>query len=372
MAGKNMLGIILTNFQDSYVPELTTVRTFSSVPFGAKYRLIDFSLSNMVNSGITKIGIVTKNNYLSLMDHIGSGKSWNLSRRRGGLTFLPPFENTVDKYNTMVETIDSISDFIEHSYEDYVLISSSMAVVNVDYKQLLNAHLKSNADITICYRNAPVSRNTTVDNVVFSLDSNKRVSEVLINPRNIETADCMIRTFVIKKDLLLDIVSDCMSRCKFELVRDVIQPCVKNYKVFGYEIGGYCADIDSIQSYFKANMDLLSAEVREELFNMRNPIYTKVRDDMPTKYGLDSSVKNSLISPGCVIEGEVENSVIFKGVTIAKGAKVSNSIIMQDCIIGENTTLNYVICDKDVVISPTRMLCGIDSYPVCISKKSVV
>ena len=372
MAGKNMLGIILTNFQDSYVPELTTVRTFSSVPFGAKYRLIDFSLSNMVNSGITKIGIVTKNNYLSLMDHIGSGKSWNLSRRRGGLTFLPPFENTVDKYNTMVETIDSISDFIEHSYEDYVLISSSMAVVNVDYKQLLNAHLKSNADITICYRNAPVSRNTTVDNVVFSLDSNKRVSEVLINPRNIETADCMIRTFVIKKDLLLDIVSDCMSRCKFELVRDVIQPCVKNYKVFGYEIGGYCADIDSIQSYFKANMDLLSAEVREELFNMRNPIYTKIRDDMPTKYGLDSSVKNSLISPGCVIEGEVENSVIFKGVTIAKGAKVSNSIIMQDCIIGENTTLNYVICDKDVVISPTRMLCGIDSYPVCISKKSVV
>lgn len=372
MAGKNMLGIILTNFQESYIPELTTVRTFSSVPFGAKYRLIDFSLSNMVNSGVTKIGVVTKNNYLSLMDHIGSGKAWNLSRRRGGLTFLPPFENTVDKYNTLVETIDSISNFIDHSYEDYVLISSSMAVVNMDYKQMFNAHLKSNADITICYRNAPISKNNSLDNVVLSLDSNKRVSEVLINPRNIETADCMIRTFVIKKDLLLDIVSDCMSRCKFDLVRDVIQPCVKNYKVYGYEIGGYCADIDSIQSYFKANMDLLNAEVREELFNMRNPIYTKVRDDMPTKYGLNSSVKNSLISPGCVIEGEVENSIIFKGVTIAKGSKVSNSIIMQDCVIGENTTLNYVICDKDVVVSPTRMLCGIDSYPVCISKKSVV
>ena len=119
-------------------------------------------------------------------------------------------------------------------------------------------------------------------------------------------------------------------------------------------------------------MDLLSPEVREELFNMRNPIYTKVRDDMPTKYGLSSSVKNSLVSPGCIIEGEVENSIIFKGVHIAKGAKINNCIIMQDCIIGEDTTLNYVVCDKDVVVSPKRMLCGIDSYPVCISKKSVV
>lgn len=372
MAGRNMLGIILTNFQDSYIPELTTQRTFSSIPFGAKYRLIDFSLSNMVNSGISKIGVVTKNNYLSLMDHIGSGKAWNLSRRRGGLTFLPPFENTVDKYNTFVETIDSIRDFIENAYEDYVLISSSMAVLNIDYQQMLNAHLKSGADVTICYRKAPVSKNSSSDNVIFSIDSNKRISEVLINPRNVDTADCMINTCVIKKDLLLEIISDCMSRSRFDFARDVVQGCVKQYKVYGCEIGGYCAEIDSIQSYFKANMDLLKGEVREELFNMRNPIYTKVRDDMPTKYGLSSSVKNSLISPGCVIEGEVENSIIFKGVTIAKGAKVSNCIIMQDCCIGEDTTLNFVICDKDVVVSPTRMLCGIDSYPVCISKKSVV
>lgn len=372
MAGRNMLGIVLTNFQDSFIPELTTQRTFSSIPFGAKYRLIDFSLSNMVNSGISKIGVVTKNNYLSLMDHIGSGKAWNLSRRRGGLTFLPPFENTVDKYNTFVETIDSIRDFIENSYEDYLLISSSMAVLNIDYYQMFNAHLKTGADVTICYRKAPVSKNSASDNVIFSVDSNKRISEVLINPRNVETADCMINTCVVKKDLILEIVSDCMSRSRYDFARDVVQNCVKEYKVYGYEIDGYCAEIDSIQSYFKANMDLLKGEVRQELFDMRNPIYTKVRDDMPTKYGLNSSVKNSLISPGCVIEGEVENSIIFKGVTIAKGAKVSNCIIMQDCNIGEDTTLNYVICDKDVVVSPTRMLCGIDSYPVCISKKSVV
>ena len=161
MAGRNMLGIILTNFQDSFIPELTTQRTFSSIPFGAKYRLIDFSLSNMVNSGISKIGVVTKNNYLSLMDHIGSGKAWNLSRRRGGLTFLPPFENTVDKYNTFIETMDSISNFIENAYEDYVLISSSMAVVNIDYQQMLNAHIKSNADITICYRKGSASKNSS-------------------------------------------------------------------------------------------------------------------------------------------------------------------------------------------------------------------
>lgn len=372
MAGKKMLGLLLTNFQDSYIPELTTLRTFSSIPFGAKYRLIDFSLSNMVNSGVSKIGIVTKNNYLSLMDHIGSGKAWNLSRRRGGLTFLPPFENTGDKYNTFVQTIDAVRDFIEHSYEDYVLLSSSMSVVNMDYQQMMNAHLKTNADVTICYRNRPLSKNPSSEQVVFSLDNNSRVSEVLINPRTVDAADCMINTAIIKKEFLLEVVSDCLSRGKFDFARDVIQGLVKRYNVYGFEVKDYCSEIDSIQSYFKANMDLLAPDVREELFNMRNPIYTKVRDDMPTKYGLNSSVKNSLVSPGCVIEGEVENSIIFKGVHIAKGAKISNCIIMQDCIIGENTTLNYVVCDKDVVVSPSRMLCGIDSYPVCIAKKSVV
>lgn len=372
MAGRNMLGLLLTNFQDSYIPELTTLRTFSSIPFGAKYRLIDFSLSNMVNSGISKIGIVTKNNYLSLMDHIGSGKAWNLSRRRGGLTFLPPFESTGDKYNTFVTTIDAIRDFIEHSYEDYVLISSSMSVVNMDYQQMMNAHVKNNADITICFRNRQLSKNPSSEPIVFSRDASGRVTEVLINPRTVDSADCMINTCIVKKELLLDVVSDCVSRGKFDFERDVLQGVIKSYQVYGYEVKGYCAEIDTIQSYFKANMDLLDTGVREELFDMRNPIYTKVRDDMPTKYGLNSSVKNSLVSPGCVIEGEVENSIIFKGVQIARGAKISNCIIMQDCIIGEDTTLNYVVCDKDVVVSPNRMLCGIDSYPVCISKKSVV
>ena len=372
MAGRNMVGLLLTNFQDSFVPELTTLRTFSSIPFGAKYRLIDFSLSNMVNSGISKIGVVTKNNYLSLMDHIGSGKAYNLSRRRGGLTFLPPFENTVDKYNTFVQTVDAIRDFINNCYEDYLLVSSSMSVVNIDYQQMFNAHMKNNADITLCYHREPLNNNRNTENVVLSLDSNQRISEVLINPRNVESGACMVNTAIISKTLLLDIVDSCLSRSKYDFARDVVQTNVKEYKTFGYEITGYFANIDSIQTYFKANMDLLDADVRAELFNMRNPIYTKVRDDMPTKYGLSSKVKNSLISPGCVIEGEVENSIIFKGVRIAKGAKVSNCIIMQDCEIGADTTLNYVVCDKDVVVSPKRMLCGIDSYPVCISKKSVV
>lgn len=372
MAGRNMLGLLLTNFQDTYIPELTTQRTFSSVPFGAKYRLIDFSLSNMVNSGISKIGVVTKNNYLSLMDHIGSGKAWNLSRRRGGLTFLPPFNSTGDKYNSFVLTIDSIKDFINNCYEDYILISSSMSVAKVDYQQMLNFHIKNNADITFCCRSGLVHRNPNTENVVLSLDSNNRVSEVLINPRTVDSGYCMLRCAILRKELLLDIVADCMSRSRYDFARDVVQSCVKNYKVYGYEIKGYSAQIDTIQSYFKANMDLLNPEVRAELFDMRSPIYTKVRDDMPTKYGLSSSVKNSLISPGCVIDGEVENSIIFKGVRIEKGAKISNCIIMQDCIIGGDTTLNYVICDKDVVVTPGRMLCGIDSYPVCISKKSVV
>ncbi len=371
MAGRNMFGLIFTNFQDGYIPSLTTMRTFSSIPFGAKYRLIDFPLSNMVNSGITKIGVITKNNYLSLMDHIGSGKSYNLSRRRGGLTFLPPFESTGEKYNNFVQTIDSVQDFIKNSYEDYVLLSGSMSVVNFDYQQMFNAHLKSGADLTICYRNMPMPKHAD-DNIVFSIDNNKRISEVLINPRSVESGDCMIKCALVKKDLLLDFVADCISRNKIDFERDVVQACIRDYKVYGYEVKGYYSCVDTIKSYFEANMDLLNADVRSQLFDMRNPIYTKVRDDMPTKYGLHSSVRNSLISPGCVVEGEVENSIIFKGVRIEAGAKISNCIIMQDCVVGADTTLNYVVCDKDSIITPGRMLCGIDSYPVCISKKSIV
>lgn len=370
MAGRNMLGILLTNFQDSYIPALTTERTFSSIPFGAKYRLIDFSLSNMVNSGVSKIGVVTKNNYLSLMDHIGSGKAWSLSRRRGGLTFLPPFESTGEKYSNFVQTVDAIRGFINNSYEEYVIISSSMSVVNMDYQQMLNFHIKNNADVTVCYRNMPISKGS--ENIVLSMDSNQRIAEVLINPRTVESGACMVRCAIMKKELLLDVVSDCLSRNKMDFERDVVQASIKGYKVYGYEIRGYFAQVDTIRNFFEANMDLLKPEVRAELFNMRTPIYTKVRDDMPTKYGLRSSVKNSLISPGCVIEGEVVNSIIFKGVRIAEGTKLSNCIIMQDCVIEEDTTLNYVICDKDSVITKGRMLCGIDSYPVCISKKSIV
>lgn len=371
MTGRNVVGLLLTNFQDTCIPALTTKRTFGSIPFGAKYRLIDFPLSNMVNSGISKIGVVTKNNYLSLMDHIGSGKAWNLSRRRGGLTFLPPFENTGEKYNNFVQTIDAVKGFIENSYEDYVLVSSSMSVVNMDFQQMFNFHVKSNADVTICYRNMALPKND-MDKIVLSMDNGQRVSEVLINPRTVEAGSCMINCALLKKELLLDIVADCLSRSKYDFARDVIQANIKEYKVYGYEVKGYWAQVDTIQSFFEANMDLLKPEVRAELFNMRNPIYTKVRDDMPTKYGLNSAVRNSIVSPGCVIEGEVENSVIFKGVRIEKGAKISNCIIMQDCVIGADTMLNYVICDKDSVITPKRMLCGIDSYPVCISKKSVV
>ncbi|MGN0469849.1 MAG: glucose-1-phosphate adenylyltransferase subunit GlgD [Acutalibacteraceae bacterium] len=370
MRGNNIMGIIFSNLHEDLINELTERRTMGSVPFGGRYRLIDFPLSNMVNSGINKIGVLTKSNYQSLIDHLGTGKAWDLSRKRDGLFILPPFFNT-SEYSNRVTTLNSIMPFLKNSTEEYVAISDCDTICNIDYQKICSKHLENNADITLVYKRDTIPAKLH-DPAVLSFDSKGRVIDVLINPSLTGSYSFYMNIMLIKRELLMELVNKCISKNTLNFKRDIIQAEYKNLNIYGYEFDGFSPCITSMSDYFNANMALMNSDVRKDLFNSDRPVYTKVRDDMPTKYGLGSKVTNSLIANGCNIEGEVENCVLFKGVHIGKGTKVSNCVIMQDTKIGANSNLNYVIVDKDVVIKDERTLMGFLSYPVYISKESTV
>ena len=370
MRGNNIMGIIFSNLHEDLISELTEVRIVGAVPFGGKYRMIDFPLSNMVNSGINKVGVITKTNYQSIMDHIGAGKAWDLSRKQGGLFMLPPFTN-MSEYSNRVTTLNSIKPFLENSTEEYVVISDCDTICNIDYQDVCSKHLENNADITLVYKRDIIPQKLH-DPTVLSFDTKGRVTDVLINSSIEGSCSFYMNMMFIKKALLIDLIDQCISKNTLNFKRDIIQGQYKNLNVYGYEFKGFSPMITSMNEYFNANMALMDPAVRADLFSSSRPIYTKVRDDMPTKYGLGSKVKNSLIANGCTIEGEVENCILFKGVHIGKGTKVSNCVIMQDTQIGADSSLSYVIVDKDVKIKDGKTMAGVASYPTYIRKGSVV
>ena len=369
MRSNDVLGFIFAGTLDDKIPELAASRTTASIPIGGKYRLIDFVLSNMSNSGINNVGIVAKSNFLSLTDHVGSGSAYDLSKRRSNLTLLTPYGGKT--FSNYVETIYNMHGYIEHCREEYVLIAPSNVVTNFDYNALFEFHSKNNADITMIYKKGVVpsgyDRPITID-----VDGSGKVNQVFVKPETTEeVVNQVYGTVLIKKSLLMEEIRKALSLNELDIKR-LIQRSIEKYSVYAYENTGYTAVISSMNSYFDFNMDLMKKEVRDELFNPKRPIYTKVRDDAPSRYGLSSKVKNSIIAQGCVIDGEVENCVISKGVYVGEGAKLSNCIVMQDTKIGKDTKLNYVIIDKDVIIKDGRSLMGFDSYPIYIAKKSEV
>ncbi|WP_404352317.1 glucose-1-phosphate adenylyltransferase subunit GlgD [Caproicibacterium sp. XB2] len=371
MSANKVLGIIFSNIYDEKIRELTETRTMASVPFGGRYRLIDFVLSNMVNAGINKVGVITKNNYQSLMDHLGSGKPWDLSRKREGLFILPPFSNGNSEYNTRIESLASVNRFFQHSNEDYVFLSDSNYVCNIDCKKMLESHIQTGADVTVAYRFGRIPEKYA-DTVSYEIDPDGRVRDALVKPNIDGACNYGLPMMIISKKLLLKLVSDCVSRNQYDFERDLIQRNIPNYHFNGYEFPGFFRSICSMNDYFESNMALMQPKVRGELFTPERPIYTKVRDDPPARYGLDSHVSNSLVADGCEIEGDIENCVLFRGVHIGKNSKVSNCVIMQDSQIGQNCRLDYVITDKDVVIKNERSMMGFQSYPVFINKGSIV
>ena len=369
----NVLGLIFANMHELTVTDLTKNRAMASVPFGARYRLIDFPLSNMVNSGISNVGIVTKSNYQSLLDHVGSGDEWDLSRKAGGLHFLPPYSNYGNGlYRGRLEALAGVKPFIEKADAEYVIMADCDCVVNMDLKKVVDYHEEKGADITVVYGKKTFTPEQTKTRTILKLNDQGEVYDVLIRPEMLGCFDASMNIFVLSKEFLLKIISEAASRNLYSFEVDILQHRIKEFKVFGYRFDGYYSQIDGIQAYYQANMDIMNRDNRKALFNLDDPIYTKVRDEAPAKYGIEASAKSSLIADGCIVEGTVENSVLFRGVKIGKGAVVKNCILMQDTIVGDKCELNYVIADKNVKVGNYKSFGGTIDYPVFINKDATV
>ncbi len=365
---RSAIGIIFSNMHEENVPELVRRRTMASIPFGGRYRIIDFTLSNMVNAGIVTVGLVTSNNYRSLIDHIGSGKDWDLARKDGGLILLPPFSEKNDKlYTTKLEALSSLTGFLSRRKENYVVLTDCDGVARFDISDIIEYHESKNAEITLVSHYGKVAKRS--DFTLIDSNEEGRVTDIKHSPRGAEgtKANIFVDLMVINRQFLLNLVEDAIAHGFASFENDVLLKQLNSLKIYHYDFKGYYAGIDSMSAYYKHNMELLEKDVRDELFGNRD-IYTKVRDSAPSKYGENASVHNSLISDGCVIEGVVENSILFRGVKVAKGAVVKNSIVMQDNYIGENTSLNCVITDKNVVINDNKQLSGCSTLPYFIQK----
>ena len=363
------VGVIFSNIHDENISELSRHRTMASVPFGGRYRLIDFALSNMVNSGITTVGIVTKNNYQSLIDHLGSGKEWDLARKDGGIILLPPYSDETDKpYTTRLEALMSITGFLNHRKEDYVVISDCDGIAHMDVADIVRFHEEKGADITMVYHDETHPCESSYF-MTLEPDAAGRVKGIKINPKDLEgkTYHLYVNVMVMSREFLISTIQDAVTRGFSSFGRDILTKNVDTLKIYGYAFRGYYAGVNSMTDYYVHSMELLDGTVRSELFGGRD-IYTKVRDSAPSKYLEGASVTNSLISDGCVVEGTVENCILFHGVKVGKGSVIKNSIIMQDTVIGENVTLDCVITDKNVVIRDRRSLAGCAELPYFISK----
>ena len=371
----NALGIIFPNSYDGLIPELVTERLMASIPFAGRYRMVDFILSSMVNCGIDNVSLIVRKNYHSLMDHLGSGREWDLTRKYGGLNIVPPFaSNTVKVYNGRIEALASILDMLKDAREKYVVMSDANLAVNFDFTAMLEQHIESGADVTIAYKKQeiPVGMKKpfyiTKDlYYTFELDDDGRIRQLRINPEDEGVQNLSMNIYIIEREFLVHMISEAYSKGMVYFDRDLLAPNLERLNVRGFEFNGYLARISDIKSYFDENMKLLKDENLDGLFG-GNPIYTKIRDDNPTRYIQGSKAKNIMSADGCIIEGEVENSILFRGVRIAKGAKVKNCVLMQDTIVGEGANVEYVITDKNVTISAGKEIKGADSFPVYVAK----
>lgn len=360
------VGVIFSSMNEENLPELSGHRTLASVPFGGRYRMIDFPLSNMVNAGITTIGVVTKSNYQSLLDHIGSGKEWDLARKDGGIMLLPPYIDENDAIaTTRLEALKGVLGFLNRRNEDYVVLSDSDTIAHFDIQEIIRYHEEKRAEITMVSHHGPVEK--THYYMTIDSDADGRVTNLKINPTDEEEADVYVNIMVLDRQYLINLVSNAITCGYTSFSRDILSKRHDSIRIYNYCYQGFCATLTCMASYYKHNMALLNSDVRKELFGARD-IYTKVKDSAPSEYGTNAKVSNALVSDGCVIEGTVVNSILFRGVKVAKGAVVENCILMQDTIVGENTKLNCVITDKNVVIRDKRTLSGCEELPYFIQK----
>ncbi len=367
------VGLIFSNIHDNNIPELTKQRTLGSVPFGGRYRLIDFALSSMVNSGISKIGIVTHNNYQSLIDHLGNGKDWDLARRTGGIKILPPyissFENAASNkyYSSRLEALLGTVNFFNRCTEDYVVMSDCDVICNIDLNDVIEQHINTGADITFVTKETTPAQGELVR--VVECDKEGNITDIVDQKNVCKKTRVYINVMVVKRTYLLNVLDIAISHGYTSFMQDVVRKNIgkETYKIYDYK-GAY-AHIGSMEGYFACSMKLLDKDVRDQLFGIKyRPVLTKIRNSAPTRYCDGATVTNSVVAEGCVIEGTVENSIIFRGVHVGKGAVVKNCVLFQDTYVCQNAELNCVVADKNVMIKDKRKLSGHSTMPFYIGK----
>ena len=375
----NALGILFPNSYDSLVPDLVSERLMASIPFASRYRLVDFILSSMANCGIDNISLIVRRNYHSLMDHLGSGREWDLTRKNGGLNLVPPFaEKTVSIYNGRVEALASILDFLKEQKEKYVVMADTNLAVNFDFNALIQAHMDSQADVTVAYREEPLPGDLTGHRDIgkslyytLAID-NGRVTKMYMNSKEPGVQNFSMNIYIIDRELLIDQINTAYVRGQVFFERDILAPQIGRLNVQAFRYDGYVARISSMKSYFDEDMKMLDDANVNALFSAGNPIYTKIRDDNPARYINGSKAANIMAADGCIIEGEVENSILFRGVKIGMGARVKNCVLMQDTVIEAGASVEYAVTDKNVTITKGKDIKGTDTFPVYVAKYQIV
>ena len=366
-------GLIYAYHSSPSLGDLVEPRTSASLPFCSRYRLIDFALSSMTNAGVRDVGVIMQHDYQSLLDHIGSGKDWDLSRLSGGLRLLPPFgmhDNQSGKFAGCMEALAAVKAYIINIKQNHVVLFRGDLAVNLDLKAVFDAHLGSGCAITaVCSENA----SKAVSNIFFVRDTPDTAKELLFAAPSNKDALASAEVYIINKDLLIDLIEWSNANNKNHFHRDALSHYLQKGGTIGlYSHKGYISHISTVSDYYSANLDMLNEEYRNDLFSADRPIYTKGRSSVSTYYGEYSSVKNSLVADGCFIEGELTNCLLFRGVRIRKGAKLKNCVIMQDCIVGDNASLSYVISDKYTVFSNELVLSGSRALPITVPKCRII
>lgn len=373
----DMLGLIFAENPEAAMGELTAHRSLAAVPFGGRYRIIDFMLSNMVNSSIIKVGITTPYNYRSLADHLGTGKDWDMDRKNNGL-FLLPSNETVDTSGGTVGGVDivqGVNHYLSKSSQEYALVADCNTICNIDFSDALKFHIENEADVTMIYHEAGQLTPTELKRqILLEKDSDNRIRDIHVYPAKQKSSLSYMHIFIIRRELLMDLADDAVAHGKHFISKDIFIPNLNRFKFCAYEHKGCTLKIDDVKSFYSANLAMLDKDVRDNIMGLKTdmPIYTKVKDTIPTKYGTKADVSCSVVADGCVIEGSVKNSILFRGVHIGKGASVENCVIMQNSEIMDNCLMENVIFDKDVILRSGKKLIGQDTYPMVIGKKTIV
>lgn len=363
----NIMGVVFASGNESKLNELTIHRTTASLPFCSRYRLVDFTLSNCVNSGITNIGIIAKNNYSSLSDHIRQGRDWDLNRKNGGIAVFPPFVVNTSReiYKGAIEAIYTIIDFLEKSREEYVLVSNSNYAASIDFQDVCKFHVEKGGDVTVVTHSA---RTGSSRRIIVETDADGKIVDGFISESSCEdNREVSMNIYIVKKDLFIDMIKSAYARGLVDFEKDILFRLISEGRAYAYKQNGYAAIIDDVKSYYNESMALLNLKERNELFKDAT-IYTKVKDSVPARYLYNANVKNSLIADGCEIDGTVENCILFRNVKVESGAIIKDSIIMENGCIKKNSTISYAITDKDVTVGEDRHLSGFSTYPIVIVK----